>query len=337
MQRRGYRLAILLGIIACSASPMLAEPTTAPATPATRPATRPASLPAIDNLERALRGIDLTADQREQTGALLADMRRELANLSQLSRDDRIDTLRQVLSDSRRQLAAILTVRQQAALRDRMENQLEQPDSSSTPVAPPTTPPAPSAAPRAAAPASHPANSAGTVGTMAPDFALKRLPSGLVKRSQYARRVLVIEFGSYSAPSFRDRSAAMDQLARDYGNRADFLIIYTDEAYPSDRWPVDRNKTDGVSIPKQADEAARLADATLMKSALKPQRTIAMDSMDNATVQAYHAGVHSAFVIDRGGKIVARQQWCDPDGLRRHIDAAIATPVDKTPAGANSH
>jgi hypothetical protein len=49
--------------------------------------------------------------------------------------------------------------------------------------------------------------------------------------------------------------------------------------------------------------------------------------MEDTTLTAYNAGANSAFVIGREGKIVARQQWCDPSGLRHWIDQAITPPA----------
>ena len=79
----------------------------------------------------------------------------------------------------------------------------------------------------------------------------------------------MLEFGSYSSPSFRQRAAKMDELARQYSTRANFLIIYTKEAHAVGEWEVDRNRDEGVRVAKHADLAARKTAAKDAKQALR--------------------------------------------------------------------
>jgi hypothetical protein len=247
------------------------------------------------------------------------------------------------MGEARGQLADILTDKQQVALRNRMQILATGP--TTAPKAPPTVPgstvddpmarPGPAKRPAEMTPAPQAVTTepavvtTGAVGSVAPAFSLDRVKSGIATLTVLKNKVVVLEFGSYSAPPFRYRSAAMDALAKEVGSRAEFITIYTAEAYPAGEWNIDRNKTDNVSIPRHADAAARLAAAEKARTALRPNRTLAVDTMDNATARAYRAGAHSAFVIGRDGTIVARQQWCDPDGLKRHIDAAVQQKIEK--------
>lgn len=329
---------------------------TAQPMPTTAPATVPASergvsvQPVIDRLEAALSHVGLSADQKSKADALLAELRTQLRDLPNLAPEDRRDTYRQVMGDGRRKLAEILTPDQQKVLRDHQQVQARPAAQAPTPppkvrpTAPPATPPVATdaIANKTPAPAATPAASdkpidnadgpfTGAVGAAIPDFTLKRLPSGLVKSAAFANRVVVIEFGSYSAPPFRYRTIAMDALAKEYSGRAEFITIYTAEAYPAGEWDVARNRDDKVSIPRHPDEAARMSAAENMRAILKPLRAVAVDSLDDPVAVKFRAGAHSAFVIGRDGVIVARQQWCDPDGLRRHIDAATAQRVTPKP------
>jgi hypothetical protein len=346
-------LAAAIVSIACwGPASAIAQSTTAPTT---EPTTRGSSAtPAIDRLETALSHVGLSDEQTSRTTALLIELRHQLRDVPNLAPEDRRDTLRQVMGDGRRKLAEILTPQQLQALRDKQQAQASVPAPAPTPPAkvkpttpdavamvpdmagkpPGATPPAKPANDRPDSPAKAPAvdvpagTFTGAVGARVPEFTLKRVPSGAVKSSAYANRVLVIEFGSYSVPTFRYRSTAMDALAKEYSGRADFVTIYTAEGYPAGEWDLGRNRDDNVSIAKHSDEAARLAAAEQMRAILKPTRAIAVDTMTQSLAGSFLAGAHSAFVVGRDGTIVARQQWCDPDGLRRHIDAAIAARVE---------
>src|SRR5207253_7467317 len=95
------------------------------------------------------------------------------------------------------------------------------------------------------------------VGEAAPELNIDRLDGRSIQLSSMKGKPLVIEFGSYSSPSFRQRAQHMEELARQYNNRANFLLIYTKEAHPTGGWEVDRNRDDHVLIAAHADLNAR--------------------------------------------------------------------------------
>ena len=132
---------------------------------------------------------------------------------------------------------------------------------------------------------------------------------------------------------FRQRAAKMEELAKQYGLRANFLIVYTKEAHAQGEWEIDRNRDEGVRVAKHADLATRKAAAKDARQALKLSIPIALDTMDDAVTNAFGAGENSALVIGRDGKIAAKQMWCDPYRLRAALDEALLTkpataPVD---------
>lgn len=330
MRRRWIHLLVILHAIS---APVPAQFATAPVTPATEPSTRGASAqPAIDRLALALGAVGLSDEQRPKVDALLNDLRRQLGDVPDLAPEDRRDTLRQVMGDGRRRLGEILTPDQLRALRDRQQVPVTE-GRPAAPALPLPPPPPPAVAPDVAPGQAEVPDGkfTGAIGARVPEFALRRVPSGVVRSAAHANRVLVIEFGSYSVPTFRHRSAAMDALARDYAGRAEFITVYTAEGYPAGEWDVSRNRDDDVAVPRHADEPARLAAAEQARAVLKPNRVLAIDTMTDPLAAQFRAGAHSAFVVARDGTIVARQQWCDPDGLRRHLDAAIAVRVQPRP------
>jgi hypothetical protein len=142
----------------------------------------------------------------------------------------------------------------------------------------------------------------------------------------------VIVFGSYSSPSFRQRAAGIEALARQFGSRAQFLIVYTKEANPTGQEDVQRNKEEGISVEPHKDAAARLAQAEKAKSELGLTIPIAPDAMDDAVATSFGGFPNGAVVLSRDGVVVARQQWLDPDGLERRIEQALKVPSSKPSA-----
>ncbi|HYO09623.1 MAG TPA: deiodinase-like protein, partial [Tepidisphaeraceae bacterium] len=161
------------------------------------------------------------------------------------------------------------------------------------------------------------------VGSPAPPVSLRRLDGSLVTLESLKGRVVVLEFGSYSCPAFRDRAAAMEKLRGEYGTRATFLVVYAREAHPAGEWEVDRNKDQSISVEQPRSADARRALATQARDALKITVPILLDSLGNDTAIAYGAGPNSAIVIGRDGTIAARQNWFEPYAIRRWIDAAV--------------
>jgi len=183
---------------------------------------------------------------------------------------------------------------------------------------------------RPGGPSAAPATGSGAkIGTPAPPFELTRLDGKPVRPSTFQGRVGVIVFGSYSSPSFRQRAPELEALAKQFGARAQFLIVYTKEAHPGGDWEVDRNQDAGISVPAHKDAAARAAQAEKTEHALKLSIPIAPDTMDDAVSTAFGTFPNGAVVLSRDGIIVARQQWVDPGGLEKRIEQALKTPTSK--------
>jgi hypothetical protein len=112
----------------------------------------------------------------------------------------------------------------------------------------------------------------------------------------------------------------LEKLKSELGTRATFAIVYTREAHPAGEWDVARNKEEGISIEQSKSLDARKSAAQVARDKLKLTTPIALDTMANDAAIAYGAGANSAYVIDRDGKIAARQQWFEPMALKRAVD-----------------
>jgi hypothetical protein len=180
--------------------------------------------------------------------------------------------------------------------------------------------------------AQAPTQTGPAVGDPAPPFELKKLDGTVLQLSALKGHVVVVEFGSYSCPVFRNRAAGMEQLKRDLGSRATFIVIYTKEAHPAGKWDVDRNKTDGISVEQPADDAARKTLAKTAQEKLKITLPIALDKIDNSVAEAYGLTPNGTVIIGRDGKIAARQQWTEPYALRAALEGALAVKPTTRPA-----
>jgi peroxiredoxin len=323
--------------------------------PATQPAGEARPMVLIQRFMEAVQKLDLSPDQKEKIKSVAGSVRSRLTELRERAAGDALqlrDGARQIFSDARGQLADILTAEQQQQLRQLMEGNPSDapralpPGEKRAPAAP-TIPPKmesdkpqmnpddngnsadrPTAGKAAAAPEAPIAIAAGpAVGDAAPAFSLQKLDGRPVQLSSFKGKILVIVFGSYSSPSFRQRALAIQDLAREAGAHASFLLIYTREAHPKDGWQVERNRDDEIELPAPHDQAGRIAMAKKARDALKLTLPIAVDDFQNTVASAYGAGENSAYVIGRDGIVLARQKWADPFAIRREIDQSSTRPA----------
>jgi len=160
-----------------------------------------------------------------------------------------------------------------------------------------------------------------TTGAPAPAFRLQRVGVEKIASLQaYAGRPLVIIFGSFTSPTFRDKAAAFEALFRKHKSRVGFLVIYTREAYPVNEWEPQRNIDEQIKIAAHTTLNERTAMAKLTRDGLKITLDMAVDDIDDAVATAYRATPNGLVLIDSGGKIAYVQRWADPFAL----DAAIA-------------
>lgn len=191
------------------------------------------------------------------------------------------------------------------------------------PAEPPPPPPEAPAAPDQ--PTTKPtANAVGrsllAAGTPAPAFALSTTAGKQVALSSLKTRPTVLIFGSYSSPSFRDSAKAINALARRLDGRANVYVVYTREAHPAGEWDVQRNRDAGVSVPRHASAADRLAAAKQAVKSLELQAPVLVDTMDDATLTAYGEHPNGAVVIARDGTIAASLKHFDRHAVRRAVD-----------------
>lgn len=173
-------------------------------------------------------------------------------------------------------------------------------------------------------------------GELAPDFILPDLQGDeQALASWIGERPLVLVLGSESCPVFRHRRHWLHGLVRRYRGRVDFLAVYTREAHPvgspsphtGEEWDLWVNWLSGVRIAEARSLPERIERASQARESLDLEIPLVVDRMDDAVWRAYGAASAPAFVIDREGKVAARQVWSDPSALRETLDRLLAADV----------
>jgi Spy/CpxP family protein refolding chaperone len=301
----------------------------------------------LQRLRENLEKLGLTADQKKEVERITADSREKVRQVMGDANGDREEARKQmgeVFRDALQQIRETLTPEQQRKFRalmersaaDREGKSMADDDDKMMADGDMMMSDGDSAkggkgkrAAAAAAVSAKPAGPKEPVDLSTVKFT--RLDGRAVPISTYKGKPLVLIFGSYSCPSFREHAKGLDELQRRYAAKANFLLVYTKEAHPVGGWEVQRNKDAEISVPQAKDEAARLAAAKQARTKLGLNMATAVDSMDDQLVAAFDAFPNGAVILDREGQIAARQKWAEPRGLRILLDNLNNTS-SKTPA-----
>jgi hypothetical protein len=96
---------------------------------------------------------------------------------------------------------------------------------------------------------------------------------------------------------------ALNDLYKKYKDRAEFYIVYIQEAHPVDAWQMDVNIKDGalLATTKTLDDRTKAADTCLIKLGLDLPALV--DKPDDAVERAYTGWPDRLYVVDTNGKI----------------------------------
>ena len=144
------------------------------------------------------------------------------------------------------------------------------------------------------------------VGDEAPDFTLPT-PDGksqITLSKLRERQPVVLVFGSFTCPPFRDRVLRVQDLYETYKERADFLMVYIREAHPDSVIRVSEGGKEVLKkIEQTSDLAARSRNARVCASTLKLSFRAVVDKEDNRVNTAYAGWPSRIVVVDRQGKV----------------------------------
>lgn len=311
----------------------------------TPPAQRVRRAVMIDRLREALAQLDLSADQQKRIDAVLDDAAGQMAALRESGNN--LETLREqareVFLAARVKIRNELTADQEKKLNELLSARRGDMPAESAPagdgmmdqtmtVRPPPRPttrpsePAPVVSP-APAPAVAPRPTPKLeIGHPAPRFLLHRLDSRPpATLASYSGKPLVLVFGSFTSPTFRDKVPLFEAMKKRYKGKANIVFVYTREAYPADEWDVQRNLDDQIVLRHASTLQERIKMAKDTRDGLKITVEMLVDDVDDGVVTTYEAFPNGAVVIDAQGRLVYKQKWADPHVLSTYVDDALRT------------
>lgn len=106
------------------------------------------------------------------------------------------------------------------------------------------------------------------------------------------------------------RLAAFRRLADQYADIADSLLVYIEEAHPSDGWA---SSDAPYQIPRHRCLEDRLRAAQLMNATV-PGSLVVVDTMENAANAAYGAYFERLYIVK--DEVVVYQGGRGPEGYR---------------------
>lgn len=125
---------------------------------------------------------------------------------------------------------------------------------------------------------------------------------------------------------------ALNQLYQQYKDRAEFFVVYIQEAHPIDAWQVRSNLTDNVlfASPKSLDERNEVAGTCAVKLGIEFPALV--DDMKNSTEVAYTGWPDRLYVIDPDGRVAFKSApgpfGFEPDGVARTLARLLPAPGD---------
>ena len=119
----------------------------------------------------------------------------------------------------------------------------------------------------------------------------------------------------------------LNEIAKKFEDKVQFLCVYIQEAHPSDGWQVEANLDDDViyDTPTTMDERDAMAEVCMLKLALNMPMVV--DDMEDTIDAAYNALPERLYLLDADGavqfKTVAGSHGFDPeawhDAINDHV------------------
>jgi hypothetical protein len=126
-------------------------------------------------------------------------------------------------------------------------------------------------------------------------------------------RPLVLITGSLTCPMTEASTPTVVDLHRDYGDRADFVLLSVREAHPGER------------LPQPLTQAGTETRAAELAAHHGVPFTVAIDTLDGVVHRQLDAKPNTVAVIDRDGVVVFRSMWASSE---RALRGALDTIVD---------
>jgi hypothetical protein len=118
---------------------------------------------------------------------------------------------------------------------------------------------------------------------------------------------------------------ALNDLAKKYEGKVDFLLVYIREAHPTDGWQVPQNERDGVLLPEAKSSEQKEDHASSCVRKLDIRFPALIDGMDNKVQDAYAGWPDRLYLVGKNGRIAFK----GPPGPRGFQPPALAAAIEK--------
>jgi hypothetical protein len=117
----------------------------------------------------------------------------------------------------------------------------------------------------------------------------------------------------------------MEDLAKKYQGRADFVFIYCVEAHPEGDALAGKSTKEGQAIPQARTIEERKQAAKMFCEDMKLARRILLDEFEDKSVhRRYAARANPTIVVDRDGRIALKMAWTHGESLDKFLDKFLA-------------
>lgn len=144
-------------------------------------------------------------------------------------------------------------------------------------------------------------------GEPAPDFTLEDLQGRSWTLSELRGRPVVLIFGSGTCPMTTGSLPGLNNLYREMGDQAQWLLVYVREAHPGENMPAHE------SLEQKRAQARRMRDEEGI------DWPVLIGELDGHTHQAYSKLPNHLFVIDREGKVAFRSEFAHAPTLYKAL------------------
>ncbi len=171
-------------------------------------------------------------------------------------------------------------------------------------------------------------------GDRAPGVAVVSLDSTVASplSDWFGMRPVVLVFGSYTSPGFRQAVPRLEAVASRFEDRVQFLVVYIKEAHAEGEWQVAANRQQGILYRQPETLEARLQIAADFVHHFGLRLPVVVDGPDDLAEAAYAAWPERIYVVDEAGEIVYESEpgsdGFDLDELSGWLDASLPQPLD---------
>lgn len=166
-------------------------------------------------------------------------------------------------------------------------------------------------------------------GDSLPELSFESIDGSTVSLASLRGRPAVIVFGSSTCPPFVRSVPLVLALERRFRGRVGFLLVYLDEAHPTDGWALPRNRFE-VAQARSIEDRRAAADS--FRAAMSIPFPVALDSMSSEARRVFDAFPNRMAIVDGEGRIVhlgppgpgstLTSVRTAPDSLRSVLDAS---------------